>query len=194
MNIHVFGLGAIGSNIISQLHKRYPDAWFHGIDFDTVEDRNIKTQAFFLEHKGKPKSAVIPSILARKDAKAQYSSTNRKMDSTKDILSIPRIKESSLILDCFDNTKSRQMIKDLGDLAPILHIGFSPHYTAEIIWNEKYLVPGEVDKDIDICELNNAVFFIHYIVNFAAMVACDFLDNGKKRNFFVTSMWKIKEI
>ena len=86
------------------------------------------------------------------------------------------------------------MIKDLGDLAPILHIGFSPHYTAEIIWNEKYIVPGEVDKDIDICELNNAVFFIHYIVNFAAMVACDFLDNGKKRNFFVTSMWKIKEI
>jgi hypothetical protein len=193
MKIHVFGLGAIGSNLLVQLHKRFPDATFYGIDFDTVEDRNIKTQAYFLEHRGKPKSAVIPTILARKNAKFNYKPINKKLMSQDDLKAVPDIETSDLILDCFDNTAARTLLKNYGK-KNILHIGFSPHLTAEIMWNDLYDVPPDIRSTIDICELDSAVGFIHYVVNFAAMQVFDFFDKKQMNNFIITERFKIKRV
>ena len=198
-NIVVFGLGAVGSNILVQLHKRFPDAHFTGVDYDKVEDRNIKTQAYFNEHKGKPKAAVIPTILARKDSVVKYTPVNQRMASKYDVQKV--IDEAVLrnpsgmtvVIDAFDNTQARQYLKDAHH-SHIVHIGFSPEYSGEIFWNENYTVPGEMASTFDICELDAAVFFIHFIVNFAGLKIANFMDGSVKENYIITDKTKIRKI
>lgn len=197
--VYVFGLGAIGSNILVSLAKRYQDHKFIGIDYDTVEDRNIGPQAYFLEHVGQPKAMVMPAVLGRFIRKVQYQPVNKKIENSSQIIEMMEdqgIANTGLILDCFDNTESREILKySFSKNANLLHIGFSPQYTAEIMWNDSYDVPGKVDPaNEDICENPDAAAFIGFVVNFASLVAMDFLDNGNKNNFIITQKYRIKQV
>lgn len=190
MKITVFGLGAIGSNLIIQLMKQYPDFEFVGVDYDKIEERNIKTQAYFLEQVGMPKAHAIPIIASRFIRKPKYTPLNKK------IIEILKIEDDKdhLYLDCFDNASSRKLISS-GKYSNVLHIGFSPHYTSEIIWDERYDVPNDVDPSRnDICEMQEAVAFIHFIVNFASLVLSNYLISGKKDNYIITNKASIKSI
>ena len=91
-NIYIFGLGAIGSNLISNLVKTYPDLHYIGIDNDIVEDRNLKTQNYLMEHLGKPKSEMTKMILSRTIKKLSYTSINKRI--TKD--NLPKFENDSL--------------------------------------------------------------------------------------------------
>lgn len=187
MNIHVLGLGAIGSNLLTQLASVYPDFQYHGYDMDKVEERNLKTQAYFLEHKGHPKSLALKAVLARKIPKIHYVPHNGE------IVKPIEVGEKDLVIDCFDNSKSRKITKQIknGDL---LHIGFSPEFTAEIAWeggkNDK--IAGDVSGEIDICTLNFAGPFIRFVVSFAAIQIIDFIDNGVKKDWAIIDKVKIR--
>ena len=54
----------------------------------------------------------------------------------------------SLVVDAFDNSKSRQLVKNfcLEQILDCVHIGFSGDY-GEIVWNEDYRVPDEQGED-----------------------------------------------
>ena len=57
---------------------------------------------------------------------------------------------------------SRELIRSTKIDPAILHVGFSPFYTAELIWHKDYKVSGDVDPArADICEMTEAVSFIH---------------------------------
>ena len=182
--IAIYGLGAIGSNLLSQLAKQYPDFEFHGIDFDKIEERNIRTQAYFLEHIGLFKSDALRIVLGRFIRRPNYRPFRMKIERPE------TIGQADLIIDCFDNTKSRELFKNVkGD---VLHIGFSPEYSAECVWNERYSVPGDVDPSKnDICSMTDAVGFIHFVVNAAVLNISSFLANGTKRDFLVTNKNKM---
>lgn len=190
-NFHVFGLGAIGSNLIIQLMKQYPDHGFFGYDFDTIEDRNIGPQAFFMEHIGAPKSMVIPTIASRFNRKIKYKPINKKVETPQlDIINDP----NNIILDCFDNTQSRKLLCT-GKAKNVLHIGFSPFYTAEIMWDKDYDVPGDVDPTKnDICEMGDATPFIHFIVNFAALTISKYINDEINDSYIITGKTGIKKL
>ena len=189
MKVFVFGLGAIGSNLLVQLSKQYPDFEFTGLDYDKVEERNIRTQAYFLEHVGQPKTAAMRGILARYSRKPNYKPANMKLTMPPMFCSAYKF-DWDLAIDCFDNSESR---KYFAQEKNVLHIGFSPHYTAECIWNENYDVPGDVDPaHADICSMTDAVPFIHYVVNSAALSISDWIQTGKKKDFLVTGKSKLK--
>lgn len=193
MNILICGLGAIGSNMLVALSKRYRDASFTGVDYDKVEDRNVGPQAFFMEHIGQPKVLAMNGILARYSRKVSYTPINKKIESRQDIAKILDVRSYDLVLDCFDNVEARSLL--VGD-GKILHIGFSPQQTAEIIWDRSYTVPGEVDPNrADICENPDAAAFIAFVTNFATMVVGEYFDNNlTERNYLITSKYKIKAI
>lgn len=190
-SVSVFGLGAIGSNLLIQLAKLHPEMKFYGIDFDKVETRNIKNQAYFLEHVGKYKATAMAIVLARYLTKIQYVPISSEIESTMDVYRYTE--KNTLAIDCFDNTKSRKFFEEVKD-REILHIGFSPSYTAEIIWHENYDVPNDVPADMDICSLDRAIPFIGLVVNFASMVIADYLEFGNKKNFIITNKYQIKAI
>jgi hypothetical protein len=185
MVIGVYGLGAIGSNVLVQLAKQFPDIEFHGIDFDKIEDRNIRTQAYFLEHVGLPKADAMRVVLSRYLRKPNYKPFKLKIERPE------QIGKHDLTLDCFDNTMSRELFKHVQ--GNVLHIGFSPEYSAECIWNERYDVPNDVDPaKNDICSMTDAVGFIHFVVNAAVLNISQFLVTKKKQDFLVTGKNRIK--
>lgn len=185
MRIDIYGLGAIGSNLLVQLVKQYPEFNYGGVDFDVVEDRNLRTQAYFLEHVPLPKVLAMQGALRRFVRKPNYQPRKEKIESS------AQVSGADLIIDCFDNTASRKVFKACR--GNILHIGFSPFYTAECIWNEDYEVPNDVDaRRADICSMTEAVAFIHFIVNAALLNIADFLQSGRKRNFIITGKNKIQ--
>jgi len=188
MKFTIYGLGAIGSNLLVQLSKQYPDAEFIGVDFDKVEERNIRTQAYFLEHVGHPKALAMRSILGRYNRKPNYKPINFKVTSQ------VQLDANDIAIDCFDNSASRKLLKLPKDSdGHMLHVGFSPFYTAECIWNENYDVPGDVDPaHADICSMQDAVPFIHYVVNSAALSISDWIQKGQKRDFLVTGKTRLK--
>jgi len=193
MNIYIYGLGAIGSNLLMQLIKKYPSTSFYGIDYDKVEERNINTQAYFLNHIGIPKAQAILPAIGTKMRKFQYKPLVRKIVGSEDILSI--LEETNagkdyLLIDCFDNTESRKLF-DIFNYN-ILHIGFSPQYAAEILWQEHYSAPQNLPEgQNDICVLSEAIPFINFVVSLACLTVSDFIDNGKKSNYLITNKTKI---
>lgn len=183
-DITIYGLGALGSNLLVQLVRQYPDWKYTGVDFDKIEERNIRTQAYFLEQVGQPKALAIRAVAQRYVRRLNYTPINSKV--------VAQLSASRLAVDCFDNTASRRLLTPPGD-QPILHVGFSPFYTAEGIWNKDYDVPGDVDPaHSDICSMGDAASFIGLIVNLTVLTLSDFVQSGRKRNFIVTNKSSIK--
>ena len=199
MRVYIFGLGAIGSNLTIQMMKQFPDFTYYGIDYDKIEERNIRTQAYFLEQVGMPKAHAIPVLACRFNRKIYYKPFNVKLEISaaeflQPYLEKPFIDKNTLVIDCFDNSASRKLLCGAPD-ENVLHIGFSPFYTAEIMWQKDYDVPGDVDPSHnDICSMDAAVGFIHYIVNFSLLTISDYIKNDKKNSYIITNKTNIKRI
>lgn len=188
MNVIVYGLGAIGSNLMLQMSKMYPEFKYIGFDYDKIEERNIKTQAYFIEQVGMPKVNAMQILMQRFNRKIKYLPNNKK------VIEPPNFNtEEYLVIDCFDNSESRKLLTGLPK--PTIHIGFSPQYSAEIIWDETYDVPGDVDPEQnDICSMDEAVSFIHFTVNFAIMNISKWIKEDKKENYIITSKNIIRKL
>ena len=192
MKIYTFGLGAIGSNLLLQLIKKYPQFEYTGIDYDVVEERNLNTQAYFLSHIGMSKAQAISIIVGMKLKNFTYKAKNTKIDGPSMVADIVPPGDDVLVIDCFDNKKARNHIQGM-DLKNCVHIGFSPEYAAEIIWQERYTTPNDVpEEQDDICEMPDAVPFINFIVSLACLNISDFVDNKVKNDAIVTNKSRIQ--
>lgn len=188
----VLGLGAIGSNLTYQLSKRYEQEII-GVDFDNIEERNLHTQCYLKSHIGMPKAQAMSIVLNLSNRKpCAFKPVIKKIESVSDIKQF--INEKTIVLDCFDNSASRKIVNELS-MENVLHIGFNPQYTAEIIWNEKYDVPGSVDpNNNDICEVRDAIHFINFVVSFAGYVIDDYIVNDVRGSYIITNKKNIISI
>jgi len=193
MKVFIFGLGAIGSNIFVQLVKQYPEWSFVGVDFDKVEDRNLHTQAYFREHVGLKKTMALTSVGLRYVQKLRYTQCGEKITRATKLVDKLKSDVNDVWLDCFDNSESRQVLKELVPKGVhLLHLGFSPLYSAECIWDEAYDVPGDVDtKQPDICTMLDACGFIQSFIGLSMMNINDWLQSGVKRNFIIVDKYKL---
>ncbi len=95
------------------------------------------------------------------------------------------LKGSGLIVDVFDNSTSRQSVKDYADRTgtPCLHAGLSADY-AEVIWNEVYRVPSDVNDDV--CDYPLARNLVMLTVAVACEAIISFVATGEQRHFTIT--------
>jgi hypothetical protein len=178
MKVLICGLGAIGSNLLVAMVRRWPDFQYFGLDHDRVEERNMRTQAYFLEMVNQPKAMAMRAVLARYSRKVSYTPIDLTLTKHIDTMNM----DYDLIIDCFDNSLSRKFL----DTEKTWHLGFSPFYTAEAIWNKNYEFPGDVDQQhADICAVDNASFFINFFVNVALMELAESFETLKKRDFIL---------
>lgn len=190
MKVIVFGTGAIGSNLLYQLAMSYPDAHYVGVDFDVVEDRNLKTQLFLKPHLGTAKVNAIRVYLALKNDKVVFKPVHKKVTSNKDIqaildvVSAKETDEDLLIIDSFDNIESRTLLHNYG-FKNIVHAGFSPKMTTEITWGDRYVIPVAYDNVEDICENPQATSFIMLSVSLVTMVILDFFTRKVKDSYII---------
>lgn len=92
---------------------------------------------------------------------------------------------SGLVVDTFDNSVARQTVKDACIAAnlPCLHVGLAADY-AEVIWNDRYRVPSDVNDDV--CDYPLARNIVLLAVSVAAEVIVRFAATGEKENYTLT--------
>lgn len=189
--ILICGAGAIGSNLAENL-VRQGFGNLTVIDKDRIEDRNVNTQIWTRRDIGMMKAAALQYRLYE-IAGVEISRVEKELkNKTKMIKLFP---ENGLIIDAFDNSKSRQLIKDaleyLHQPPDCLHIGFSGDY-GEIIWNEDYRVPDEQGEDD--CDYPLARNLIILLVGAASEVIVRFITKGRKDSYTLTLKdFKIKQ-
>ncbi|MGG6263086.1 ThiF family adenylyltransferase [Leptolyngbya sp. AN03gr2] len=142
--ILVCGAGALGANIAENL-ARQGFRSIAVIDRDRVEDQNRSTQPYGKSDVGLQKVKALYSRLYR-EVGIQIDTVAKEVtqQNAKNLL-----QGYQLIVDTFDNTESRQAVKDtcLSLGIPCLHVGMASDYS-EIIWNEAYKVPSQTHDDL----------------------------------------------
>lgn len=180
--ICICGIGAIGSNLAENL-IRQGFGNLTAIDKDRIEERNINTQIWTLRDIGALKANVL-KYRAFEIAKIDINSFAKTLEIRNQT---KFISPDAFVIDAFDNSESRQLLKDFCSKAGIdcLHIGFSGGY-GEIIWNRDYRVPD--DKGEDDCDYPLARNLILLLVAVASEIIIKYVisEQKTKENYILT--------
>lgn len=186
--VTICGAGALGANITENL-ARSGFGKLKVIDRDRIEERNLSTQPYYRSDVGAFKAKILSNNL--------YRAIGTKVEAeTKELTSAniaQLLKDSQLIVDVFDNSVARQAVKEYSDSAsadlsvrrgvPCLHAGLSADY-AEVIWNDVYRVPSDINDDI--CDYPLARNLVMLTVAVACEAIVFFVATGEPRNFTIT--------
>ncbi|HYG11198.1 MAG TPA: ThiF family adenylyltransferase [Pyrinomonadaceae bacterium] len=176
----VCGAGALGANIMESL-ARMGFTRLRVVDRDRVEERNLSTQPYYRADAGAFKSRIL--------ANALYRAVGVEVDARTEELTTANapklLAESALVVDAFDNSASRRILKEYAVRAGVacLHAGLAGDY-AEVVWNEIYRVPSAAQDDV--CDYPLA----RNLVTLAVAVACEsivgFIAQGVRRSHTIT--------
>jgi tRNA A37 threonylcarbamoyladenosine dehydratase len=178
----VCGCGAIGSNLIESL-ARQSFSQIRAIDMDRVEQHNLNTQIFEESDVGALKvNAVQKRVFRAVSVEIEAISKELKGGNAKKLL-----KGSDLVIDGFDNSKSRQLVQDecRARGIPCLHAGLHADY-GEVAWDEVYTVPQ--DNEADVCDYPLARNLILLTISMAAEEIVDFClaKKPRRQNWSIT--------
>ncbi|AFY36321.1 ThiF family adenylyltransferase [Calothrix sp. PCC 7507] len=178
--VTICGAGALGANIAENLARSGFDK-LTVIDRDRIEERNLSTQPYYRSDVGAFKAKILANNL--------YRAIGTKVDAkTKELTSANTnqlLQDSQLIVDVFDNSLARQTVKDYADQKsiPCLHVGLAADY-AEVIWNDVYRVPSEVNDDV--CDYPLTRNLVMLTVAVACEAIISFIATAQQRNFSIT--------
>lgn len=176
------GAGALGSNLADMLCRQGVSK-LRVIDMDRVEVHNIGTQIYGDADVGAMKVAALKNRIFR-DSGVEIEVVDKELreGNAKKFL-----KGADLVLDTFDNNKSRQMIRDhcRSEKLNLLHLGLNDSY-GECIWDEYYKVPSDsVEGNTCDYPLSRTIILILVCIG-AEEVMRYCIDNLKDRNWSIT--------
>lgn len=181
MKILICGAGAIGSNLAELLTVD-----IHGqhevtvLDFDTVEERNVRVGTQFYTHAqiGMPKVEALQYNI--------YKAHEREINIINEKLIIQNVEllmDYDLIIDCFDNHDARELTQGARWAHEIVHIGFSDKMTFAIEWATDYVVPSDITTGIDVCEMQGAGSFVKMVAALGSLTVQNYLQNRIQLDF-----------
>jgi molybdopterin-synthase adenylyltransferase len=178
--VTICGAGALGGNLTESL-ARQGFGRLRVIDRDRIEERNLSTQPFYRSDIGAYKARILSNSLYR----AVGVSVEAKVETLTPGNAPALLKGSGLVVDAFDNSSTRQAVKDACDQGglPCLHIGLAAEY-AEVIWNETYRVPSAAQDDI--CDYPLARNLVLLTVAVAAESIVAFATSRERRSHTIT--------
>jgi molybdopterin/thiamine biosynthesis adenylyltransferase len=187
--VTICGAGALGANLTENL-ARAGFGKLKVIDRDRIEERNLSTQPYYRSDIGAFKAKILANNLYRAlSAPRNSEGTGTEVEAeTKELTeanAAQLLKGSGLIVDVFDNSTSRQAVKDYADRSGTvcLHAGLSADY-AEVIWNEVYRVPSDVNDDV--CDYPLARNLVMLTVAVACEAIVSFVATGEQRHYTIT--------
>jgi molybdopterin-synthase adenylyltransferase len=178
--IIICGSGALGANITENL-ARAGYGNLKVIDFDRIEEHNLSTQPYYKSDIGGFKAKVLANSLYRAiGAKIQTETKSLTAENVGALL-----KGGDLVIDAFDNSRSRQIVTDYcrAQQQPCLHSGLAADY-AEIIWNQHYRVPSDVNDDV--CDYPLARNLVIMTVATTCEVVTQFIATRQQQNYTIT--------
>lgn len=174
--VTVCGAGAIGSHLADNL-TRQGFSRLRVIDKDRVEEHNVNTQLYGVADVGAWKVEVLRNRLFRA-VDVELESVAKEL-TERNIRSL--LKDSNLVVDAFDNSASRALVQNhcRQERLDCLHVGLHADY-CEVIWDEVYRVPGDVEGDV--CEYPLARNLVLLAVAIASETIVRFVLDGERRN------------
>lgn len=178
--VTVCGAGALGANLCENLARTGVDT-LRVIDFDRVEEHNLSTQPYQLDDVGSRKAETLSLNIYRSVGVEVETCMNRLDSRTAEKL----VKESEVVVDCFDNSESRRLVKERCEIdrIPCLHTGLADGF-GEVIWNEYYRVPSPSQDDV--CDYPLARNLVTLVVGVAAETVIRYLLEDEKTNWSIT--------
>src|SRR5688500_280731 len=174
LRVTLCGAGAVGSNLADNL-CRQGLANLRVIDHDRVEEHNVSTQLYGESEVGTWKVEALRNRLFRA-AGVEVEAVRKELtpENVKQLL-----KESDLVIDAFDNARSRQLVQDHCRIAGVacLHVGLHADY-CEVVWDEQYRVPRDVAGDV--CDYPLARNLVLLSVAIASEAVMRFAATGAK--------------
>ena len=167
--IMVFGLGAIGSNLIAKLTEEMVDVEYYGIDNDYIEKHELpllpwNDPMYFTWRKTKAVSHWM-----YEKTKKQCPVTDKMMIQVADvkhlIVNFTDPEDKLIVIECFDNFESRELFKNLE--YPILHVGIKPDLTLFAKWRDNYNYKENRFDQGDVMRLKEAKILIDKLVQVA---------------------------
>ncbi len=178
--VTVCGAGALGANLTENL-ARSGFCKLVVIDRDRIEERNLSTQPYYKSDVGAYKAKILTNTLYRA---LGVTVDGRSKELT--AANAPQLlRDTSLVIDTFDNSVARQAVKDYCKEAklPCLHVGLASDY-AEVLWNDIYRVPSSANDDV--CDYPLARNLVMLTVAVACEVIITFVASGQRQSFTVT--------
>lgn len=178
--ITICGAGALGANITENL-ARCGFGTLKVIDCDRIVEHNLSTQPYYRSDIGAYKAKILANSLYRAIATKIIPETKRLTDSNIQLL----LKGSKLVIDAFDNSVSRQAVKDYCQTAnlPCLHVGLASDY-AEVMWNAIYRVTTPVNDDV--CDYPLARNLVLLTVAVATEAIITWITTQNAQNYTLT--------
>ena len=180
LRVTVCGAGALGANIVESL-ARSGFGKLSVIDRDRVEERNHSTQPYYHGDTGAFKARILSNALYRA-VRVEVLARSEELTA----VNAPNLLDgSSLVVDAFDNSASRQLVKDYCQRTalPCLHAGLAGDYS-EVIWNEIYRVPSN-SRD-DICDYPLARNLVMLTAAIACEVITTYAATGERQSYTAT--------
>lgn len=178
MKILILGAGAIGSNLALNL-SHDTNKEIAVLDDDKIEPRNYQagTQLYTREQVGKYKVDALALNIFIATGK-RINPLNLHFGEGERFV---KEGEYNLLVDCFDNHESRQLIayycKD--HQISCLHVGFSDQFTFSIEWNKDYKAQTDI-HGFDICDADGASSFVKFVAGIASLNIQHYLKTNEK--------------
>jgi molybdopterin/thiamine biosynthesis adenylyltransferase len=177
----ICGAGAIGSNLVENMIRQGYKK-FLVIDDDRVDDHNRSTQIYDRRDVGQFKVNALRTRIYNIMG-ITIEPCSKSLDET----NIEKIfKKGSIVIDGFDNAKSRKVVATYCKTNDILclHAGLYKDY-AEVVWNQTYRIPEPV-KGLDICQYPLARNVIMMAVIVATESIMHYLEKGTFESYAIT--------
>ena len=174
------GAGAVGSLLADNLVRQGIQR-LRVIDHDRVEAHNINTQLYGLADVGARKAEILRNQL--------YRSVNVEIEVVPKELTDQNVKKllrgADVVVDAFDNASSRRIVHQFcaSKGLPCLHVGLFADY-CEVIWNERYEVPRDVNGDV--CEYPLARNIVLLGVTIASEELVRFISTKEQKDWSAT--------
>jgi molybdopterin/thiamine biosynthesis adenylyltransferase len=180
VHLTLCGAGALGSNLADTL-ARVGFRRLRVIDRDRVQEHNISTQIYAQADVGAWKVDVLRSHLFRAAGVEIEAIPKELSDRTARKL----LKDTNLLIDAFDNSRSRTLVQEYCRQAPCagLHLGLYADY-GEVIWDEHYRVPDDVAGDL--CDYPLARNVVLLTVAVAAETIVRYVLEGQRQGWSIT--------
>ena len=184
--IVVFGVGAIGSNLVDHL-ARMGFGQIAVFDNDRVEKHNVHNQVYTKKQVGQLKVDALKAHVY--NAVGVTIETDSRLVSAENIGRIAKkYPVDTIFVDAFDNEKSRMVLKE--NLKDCLHVGLSDSYL-ECAWQDRYLVPQR-PPGVDVCEYPQARSIVVMSFMMAGEAICRFIEHGvRESNCFTLKDYKV---
>ncbi len=176
------GVGALGSS--AAVLCRNLDATLVFVDFDRVESKNLLSQAYVKQSVGKNKAEALKAqLLNFHGVKAESFGVRLTTDNVATLCA-----KASLLVDCFDNAASRQLLSEYSRKAnvPLLHAAVSGDGTFGLVrWDERFKPDAEDVAGQATCEGGEHLPLIGLLSATVARAIQDFLKAGVQRDSMV---------